>query len=77
MVTRGDVSSRETLEQIHHNDESAGEEGFCGGSETGISIAMPIYGGSQIVCIQLHSDERIKWTRMIFVEGRKRDNRKT
>ena len=60
MVTRGEVSSRETLEQIHHNDESARKEGLCGGSGTGISIAVPVLGSSQILCVQLYSDEEEK-----------------
>ena len=60
MVTRREVSSRETLEQIHHNDEGARKEGLCGGSGTGISITVPVLGSSQILCVQLYSDEEEK-----------------
>ena len=68
LVTRGgEVSSRETLERIHHNDESTRKKGLCGDSGTRISIAVPILGGSQILCIQLYSDEEKIRRLMIFL----------
>ena len=41
-------SAVEKHEQIHQNDESVRKDGLCGGSGTGISIAVPVLGSSQI-----------------------------